>query len=151
MPRHKQIRVSIKDLSCGDELKSELARMKSLAGFDLDRAEVVVKQRPAPVIKNAEQTMRNLEQYHANNRHLIQTIDGRQLVNKKDLARMMKISRPTLDRWIAAGFIAASKTPFPDVKLYQISEVISQLLRYQILTFEKEQAGKKPRQKKRTR
>ena len=40
---------------------------------------------------------------------------------------MMKISRPTLDKWIKAGFIKQGSSKYLRMELYQIDSVIQQL------------------------
>jgi hypothetical protein len=40
---------------------------------------------------------------------------------------MMKVSRPTLDKWLKNGFIQASRIPGTTFDCFQIDEVIEQL------------------------
>jgi predicted site-specific integrase-resolvase len=55
-------------------------------------------------------------------------VNGEALVSKKQIAKMLKISRPTLDKWINDGFITPVKSKFlrgtlifpPDLVLQQL-------------------------------
>jgi len=123
MSRPKQLRLKIGDLSFGSALKCDLARMKVLSGYDLDSVELVVKQKSEPYIVDVERAMKNLVQYEANNRHLIPTLSDEQIITKKLLVRMMKISRPTLDRWIDAGFITPLKHDAKTQKHHEKNEI----------------------------
>jgi predicted site-specific integrase-resolvase len=50
------------------------------------------------------------------------------IVSKKDIARMLKISRPTLDKWIRDEFITpVQSSVLPDIKIFPPDQVLKQL------------------------
>jgi hypothetical protein len=68
-----------------------------------------------------------LQHYSAANKQFIETFNGRQLMFKKDLAKMMTVSRTTRDRWRKNGFITPPPIPGISLESIQIDEVIEQL------------------------
>jgi hypothetical protein len=131
MPRLRHIHVPLKSLSVWREVRQLLSGEAALAGYDIDSAELTVRRRgPAPYIRDVDKVIANLVRYEANNRHLIPMFEDEQLIHKKDLARMMKISRPTLDRWIDAGFIEPSISKYTREETYQIADILTQLRAY---------------------
>ena len=51
---------------------------------------------------------------------------GHKIISKKDFAKMMKISRPTLDKWIKDGFIQPEKLA-RTLEVYPVDAVLEQL------------------------
>jgi len=131
MSRPKLIRLQIDDLPFGVSLKSSLSRMKELAGYDLDSVELIVRSKSKPHIADVERAISNLRHYAESNKYLIPAFDGEQFISKKLLSRMMKVSRPTLDRWIAAGFIIPGQSRLTGEANFSIREVEAQLWAYQ--------------------
>jgi hypothetical protein len=52
-----------------------------------------------------EKAIENLKWYASVHSDRIEEWMGYRSINKKDLAKMMRVSRPTLDKWIRDGFI----------------------------------------------
>ena len=48
------------------------------------------------------------------NKEFIRMVNGEEIVLKKDIAKMLKVSRPTLDKWIKEGFISSVKSEVMD-------------------------------------
>jgi predicted DNA-binding transcriptional regulator AlpA len=90
--------------------------------------EISVKKKYTPQIRDIDRAINNLTRYLTNNPNSIETVNGEALVSKKQIAKMLKISRPTLDKWINDGFIIPSKSKFlrgthifpPDLILQQL-------------------------------
>jgi len=131
MPRPKLLRIKIDDLPFGASLKSGLGRMKELADFDLDSVELVIRTKSKPYIADVERAISNLRHYTEASKHLIPTFEGEQFISKKLLARMMRVSRPTLDRWITAGFVTPGRSHLTGEPNFSIREVEEQLRAYQ--------------------
>ena len=131
MSRPKLLRLSIRDLPFGTSLKSSLSGMKELAGYDLDSVELVVRAKSKPYIADVDRAISNLRNYAEASKHLIPTFEGEQIISKKLLARMMRISRPTLDRWIAAGFVTPGRSRLTGEPNFSAREVEEQLRAYQ--------------------
>ena len=131
MPRRKQIRLSIRDLPFSVELRDGLATMPELKDYDLlSTVLTLTAKKSAPVIKDVDRAIANLKHYADVNKHLIPTFMGEQLIRKKDLAHMMKISRPTLDQWIKNGFIERGWSEAFREEIYQVDKVVVQLKRH---------------------
>jgi hypothetical protein len=128
MPRRKKQIIKAKGLWIFQDLVSELSRNPELAeDYDMESIEIIIKKKIVPIIKDVDRVIKNLQHYSAANKQFIGTFNGRQLIFKKDLAKMMKVSRPTLDRWIKNGFIKPSPIPGISLESFQIDEVIEQL------------------------
>ena len=110
MPRWKQIKIQAKDTSIYSQIVSELSKNPELAeGYDMDSIEITIKKKHQPYIQNVDRAILNLQRYYAANKQYIETLDGWQIISKKDLAKMMRVSRPTLDKWIENGFITPDR------------------------------------------
>lgn len=127
MSRRKQITIKAKDTSIHDLLVSELSKRTELADYDMDSIEISIKKKYQPYIQDVDSVIKNLQHYYAANKEYIETINGKQLIFKKDIAKMMKVSRPTLDKWLKNGFIYPSRIPNTPFECFQINEVIEQL------------------------
>lgn len=105
MPRRKQYKISARHTSIYDTIVSELQKNPELADYDMETIEISVKKKITPRIRDIDKAINNLTRYVAMNKEYIQTINGETVVSKKEIARMLKISRPTLDKWIKEEFI----------------------------------------------
>jgi len=128
MSRRKKITIQAKDTSIHDLIVSELSKNTELAeDYDMDSIEITIKKRYDPHIQDVDKAIRNLEYYYAANKQYIEAINEKQLIFKKDIAKMMKISRPTLTKWLKDGFIQPSRIPNTPFECFQVEEVIEQL------------------------
>ena len=128
MPRRKQYKISARQTAIYDVIVAELQQNPELADYDMGTIEISIKKKITPRIQNIDSAITNLKRYLAINREHIQTVNGEMIVTKKDIARMLKISRPTLDKWIRDEFI----TPFqssvlPDIKIFPPDLILKQL------------------------
>jgi hypothetical protein len=128
MPRRKQYKISARQTAVYEFIVAELQQNPELADYDMSTIEISIKKKITPRIQNIDLAITNLKRYIAINRELIQTVNGEMIVTKKDIARMLKISRPTLDKWIRDEFI----TPFqssvlPDIKIFPPDLILKQL------------------------
>ena len=128
MPRRKQIKIQAKDTSICEQIVSELSKNPELAeDYDMDSIEITIKKKHQPYIQDVDRAILNLQRYYAANKQYIETFEGWQIISKKDLAKMMKVSRPTLDKWLENGFVKPSQIPRTPIISFQIDEVIDQL------------------------
>ena len=98
MPRPKTIRIHATTLKAWQNLLNELREHPQFKNCDFSSIYIVSKERmPEPVIKDVEKPITRIERFIINN--------GNQEVSKKKLCEIMKISRPTLNKWIDDGFI----------------------------------------------
>ena len=127
MPRRKQITISVEELNVYDTLIEELSENPVLDDYDLSTVELtILKKKPPPQIKDVDKAIENFKKYVAANRNLFEMFEGQQIINKKNLAKMMKVSRPTLDKWIRDGFIQPKKLS-RSLEIFPINTVLEQL------------------------
>lgn len=128
MSRRKMKKIELAELKCGSLVMEELESMPELSGFDSGTAILIIKGKsPAPLIRDIGKAIKNLERYEAVNKHLITTYAGQQIIHKKQLARMLGISRPTLDKWIENGFISPVPLKCIHGETFPIREILNQL------------------------
>ena len=127
MPRRRQITIPVEKLTVYEELINELSENPIWEDYDLDTVKLtILKKKAPPHIKDVEKAIENLKWYVAINNSRIEIVEGQQIINKKDLAKMMKISRPTLDKWIRDGFIQPKKLA-RSLEIYPVDAVLEQL------------------------
>lgn len=129
MPRTKELKINASELSCYSQLVAELNKNPLLADYDLSTIELKVKHNKSkPILKkDVGELINNLLRYQSANRERIPTLDGMQLINKQLLARMLKITRATLDSWIKKEFIQPSRIADVEGDFFQVDRVIEQL------------------------
>ena len=128
MPRRKQYKISASQTAICDVIVAELQQNPELTDYDMDTIEISVKKKFTPRIQNIDLAIANLKRYLAINGEQIQTISGEMIVAKKDIARMLKITRPTLDKWIRDGFITpVQSSVLPDIKIFPPDQILEQL------------------------
>lgn len=128
MPRRKQYKISARQTAIYDVIVAELQQNSELADYDMDAIEISIKKKITPRIQNIDLAIANLKRYLAINKEHIQIINGEMIVAKKDIARMLKISRPTLDKWIRDEFITpVQSSVLPDTKIFPPNQILEQL------------------------
>jgi hypothetical protein len=99
MPRRKQIKILAKDTFIYKQIVSELSKKPELAeDYDMESIEITIKKKYDPQIKDVDRAISNLQHYYAANKENMTTVFGYHVITKKDLAKMMKVSRPTIDK-----------------------------------------------------
>lgn len=128
MPRRKQYKISARQTAIYDVIVAELQQNPELADYDMGTIEISIKKKITPRIQDIDSAIANLKRYLAINRELIQTVNGEMIVTKKDIARMLKISRPTLDKWIREEFITPVQSGvLSDTKIFPPDQILKQL------------------------
>lgn len=129
MPRTKELKINVSELGCYGQLVAELGKNPLLTDYDLSTIELKVKHnKPQPILKkDVSELINNLLRYQSANRERIPTLDGVQLINKQQLARMLRVTRATLDSWIKKGFIQPSHIADIEGDFFQVNKVIWQL------------------------
>ena len=129
MPRRKLYKISAKDTAIYDVIVSELQKNPVLAtDYDMTTIEISVKKKFIPRIQNIDNAIDNLTRYFAINKQSIEIHNGEAFVFKKDIIKMLKISRPTFDKWIKDGFIIPLQSKhFREWKLFPPEEILKQL------------------------
>ena len=128
MPRRKQYKISARQTAIYDVIVAELQQNPELADYDMGTIEISIKKKITPRIQDIDSAIANLKRYLAINKEYIQIINGEMIVTKKDIARMLKISRPTLDKWIREEFIIpVQSSVLSDTKIFPPDQILKQL------------------------
>ena len=128
MPRRKQYKISARQTAIYDLIVAELQQNPELSDYDMGTIEISIKKKITPRIQDIDSAIANLKRYISINREHIQTINGEMIVSKKDIARMLKISRPTLDKWIREEFITPVRSSvLSDTKVFPPDQILKQL------------------------
>ena len=128
MPRRKQYKISARQTAIYDVIVAELQQNSELADYDMGTIEISIKKKITPRIQDIDSAIANLKRYLAINKEQIQIINGEMIVTKKDMARMLKISRPTLDKWIREEFIIpVQSSVLSDTKIFPPDQILKQL------------------------
>ncbi|WP_303918765.1 hypothetical protein [Draconibacterium sediminis] len=128
MPRRKQYKIPAREMDVYDAIIAELQQNPELADYDMDTLEISVKKKINPRIQNIDKAIENLERYMVVNKEFIRMVNGEAIVLKKDIAKMLKVSRPTLDKWIKDGFISSVKSEVMDnTEIYPPDLILKQL------------------------
>ncbi|WP_167616045.1 hypothetical protein [Maribellus sediminis] len=114
MPRRKQYKIPAREMEVYDAIVAELQQKPELADYDMNTLEISVKKKINPRIQNIDKAIENLERYMVVNKEFIRIVNGEAIVLKKDISKMLKVSRPTLDKWIKDGFISSVKSEVMD-------------------------------------
>ncbi len=128
MPRRKKITIKAKDTPIFDLLASELSNNSELAtDYDMDSIEITITKKHQPYILDADKAISNLQHYYVANKQFIEHFAGKPIISKHLLAKMMKVSRPTVDQWLEKGFISQSVMTGIKITSFDLDEVIEQL------------------------
>lgn len=128
MPRRKQYKILARQTAIHSTIVSELQKNPELADYDMETIEISVKKKITPRIRNIDKAIDNLKRYIAVNKEFIQIVNNEAIVSKKDIAKMLKISRPTLDKWIREGFVSPTKSKvLPNTDIFPPDLILKQL------------------------
>ena len=122
MPRRKILRMHAAELPIFLELVKMLHKHPVLKDSDFTTLELVAKKKsPEPKIADIEKHIRRLEQFIRNN--------GNRNVGKQDLCKIIKISRPTLNKWLDDKFISKGKTKevYAGNQSFDLNKVLDEL------------------------
>jgi hypothetical protein len=125
MPRRKTIRIDAAELNCWNELWKELGNHPLFQNANFDSIEIVSKERsPDPQIKDVDKPIIRLERFIRNN--------GNRMVGKQKLCQIMKISRPTLNKWIDDELLPKGKKKEPwSWQQFDLQTILSELKKQQ--------------------
>lgn len=129
MPRRKQLTFHIQDLRCAGHIIEELSKLPQLANFDMNSIELTIKEnRPAPkIIKKDIDILDRLQRGFLANKHTVTQLNRCYLITNVHLAKWMKTTQASVNKWIKDGLIKSSKKSFTNLEFFDIDEVIDQL------------------------
>ena len=107
MPRRRKIEIKASELACFDMLVEALRSRPEFADFDLASLRVWAYEDYEPTIRNIARVIRHFDYWLAAHRNemFLTTHLGSRLFCKKGLAEALGVARPSLDRWIANGWL----------------------------------------------
>ena len=130
MPRRKQLTFHIQDLKCADYIIEELSKLPQLANFDMSSIELTIKEnRPTPKIvkKDIDILIDRLQRGFSANKHTVMQLNGYYLITNVHLAKWMRTTQASVNKWIRDGAIKPCKNLFTNLEFFDIDEVIDQL------------------------
>ena len=117
MPRRKQLTFHIQDLRCAGHIIEELSQLPQLANFDMNSIELTIKEnRPAPKIvkKDIDILIDRLQRGFSANKQL----NGCYLITNVHLAKWMKTTQASVNKWIKDGLIKPSEKSFVSILFF---------------------------------
>lgn len=130
MPRRKKQIIPVKDLAISSKIVKELEQRPELADYDMDTLQITILKKHKPKIQNLDKAISNLKRYWAINEKHIRVRNREVAVFKTDIIKMMKISRPTLDKWVNDGNIKPQYSSFFKQYIFPPKLILEQLERY---------------------
>jgi Predicted transcriptional regulator len=131
MARLKVKIISIDELQCKEAIVSGLKSRIDTEDYDLNKISIHIKGKShPPFIFDVDKAIKSLERYYSCNKHLIETFNSEQIIRRKQLAKMLGISRPTLNKWIAHGFIQPLPLKCMYGDTFPVQDVLKQLFIY---------------------
>ncbi len=129
MPRKRTQTIAISRLRCYDQIVAELQANESLQGYEIESAEITIKEYVAPVIRpeNLSKAIRAIERYLYFEKGKDELYD---IISMNQISTITKISRPTITRWCRDGLIKDGSPRFylgESVIVYDLNEVLGQL------------------------
>ena len=104
MPRRRKIEIKTSELACFDTLVEALRSQSEFADFDPASLRVWAYENHEQELKNVDKAIRHLDRwlYIHEDKNELPAFDGGRLMNKKELAAALGITRPTLYRWLSS-------------------------------------------------
>ncbi|NDV84549.1 AlpA family transcriptional regulator [Bacteroides sp. 51] len=131
MARLKVKIIDIGNIQCREVLVNELISRIGSEDFDFNKISIHIKGKsPSPFIADVGKAIKSLERYYSCNKHLIRTFNSEQIIGRKQLAKMLSISRPTLNKWIVHGFIRPTPLKCMQGETFPVQDVLTQLFLY---------------------
>ena len=96
----------------------------------LTSIELIIKEnRPAPKIikKDIDILIDRLQRGFSANKHTVTQLNRCYLITNVHLAKWMKTTQASVNKWIKDGLIKSSKKSFTNLEFFDIDEVIDQL------------------------
>ncbi|WP_278425088.1 hypothetical protein [Bacteroides clarus] len=101
-----------------------------MANFDMTSIELTIKEnRPAPKIvkKDIDILIDRLQRGFSANKHTVMQLNGYYLITNVHLAKWMRTTQASVNKWIKDGLIKPCKNSFTNLDFFDIDEVIDQL------------------------
>ncbi len=128
MPRKKITTIPISALKCQSTIIAELKKLEEFSNVDFSTIAISARQYVAPTIRHAnlQKAIGYIERHISMNCKT----DMDYYTSRSGLARITKLTRPTINRWYADGLIKCdpyiSKSSSGDV-LFHLTDLLKQL------------------------
>lgn len=131
MPRRKEQKIVLSQLQKSVTIYQALKNDPIFEGYDLSTFTISVKANITPVIKDAARSAKFLESSLAANPDCCKEFIGVPCVSKQTLAKMMRVPRTTLDKWLDDDLIIPIYMGDGEtIPVFNPYEIFSQLKRY---------------------
>lgn len=133
MPRRRKIEIKASELACFDTQVEELRTRPEFADFDPVSLRVWAYESHEQELKNVDKALRHLDRwlYIHEDKNELRAFDGGRLMNKKELAAALGITRPTLYRWLGSKWFEGCRDErMSRDEYYSSSAVCEALQRY---------------------
>ena len=89
----------------------------------------IKENKPAPKIirKDIDMLIDRLQRGFSANKHTVMQLNGYYLITNVHLAKWMRTTQASVNKWIKDGLIKPSKNSFTNLKFFDIDEVVDQL------------------------
>ena len=127
MPRQKQLTFHIQDLRCAGHIVEELSKLPQLDNFDMSSIELTIKEnKSAPKIikKDIDMLIDRLQRGFSANKHTVMQLNGYYLITNVHLAKWMRTTQASVNKWIKDGLIKPSKNSFTNQRIFQVGNPI---------------------------
>ena len=107
MSRRRKIEIKASELVCFNTLVEALRSRSEFADFDPTSLRVWAYESHEQELKNVDKALRHLDRwlYIHEDKNELPAFDGGRLMNKKELAAALGITRPTLYRWLSSKWL----------------------------------------------
>ena len=133
MPRRKLTTINLKELKSYHILIDELRSNPAYADKDLTTLKLTVFNSYEAIIKDADKAIDYLQHYVAAKKGAIKLFQDEQIITRRQLAKMLGISRQTLTAWIDKGFITPLKSKYlPNFETFSTDAVLQELNKHKL-------------------
>ena len=118
MPRQKQLTFHIQDLRCAGHIVEELSNYW-LSNFDMSSIDHQ-ESKPAIIRKDIDMLIDRLQRGFSANKHTVMQLNGYYLITNVHLAKWMRTTQASVNKWIKDGLIKPSKNSFTNLKFFDM-------------------------------
>ncbi|MFI3320117.1 MAG: hypothetical protein SNH01_04685 [Rikenellaceae bacterium] len=135
MPRRKTLTLDLHTLECGEQIYQLLFDCEQLLDYDLSTLKITIQEFIDVKIRNIDKVIKNLERYMKINPNYSDVESSHKLVKKQTLAKMLGVSRVTLDKWLRDGLIFQERYDTAgSLKAFDPIDILNQLKNYNSFT-----------------
>lgn len=130
MSRRKQLRFHIQALKCACHIIEELSQNPQCTNYDMTSIELIIKEnksKPKILKKDIDVLIDRLQRGFLANKCSLAQLSGNYLITNIHLAKWMRVTPVTVNKWIKDGLIKYSEKSYDNLKFFDVNEVVDQL------------------------